>query len=93
MPEIRSPLPCLICTSPQAADVRIAVGQGMFERGANLSPNGTPMMCCKVRIVVDVVDMPAAPAAPSATGRFSFGGRRSAGGWPPWRQPPIRQRT
>jgi hypothetical protein len=87
MPELRSPLPCLTCTSPQAADVRFAVGKDMFADGANLSPNGTPMMCCKVRIVVDMPSATSSSAAP-ASGRF-IGGRRSAGGWPPWRQPPL----
>jgi hypothetical protein len=36
MTEIRPPLPCLTCTSPQAMDVKFALGQGAFEREANL---------------------------------------------------------
>jgi hypothetical protein len=86
MPELRSPLPCTDCSAPQAVDVRHALGQDAFRNGANLSPSGTPLQCCLVRIVVDV---PSAPAAPSAGGMFSFGGRRSAGGWPFGKRPPL----
>jgi hypothetical protein len=50
MPELRSPLPCLDCKADAAIDVRLAVGADMFRNGANLSPNGTPLMCCKIRM-------------------------------------------
>jgi hypothetical protein len=98
MPELRSPLPCLTCKADAAFDVKFALGQGMFQNGANLTPNGTPIMCCRVRVLGPGPAPLSAPpagfgqrsAAPSG-GLFSFGGRRSAGGWPPWRQPPLRR--
>jgi hypothetical protein len=86
MPELRSPLPCLTCQADAAFDVKIALGQGMFDRGANLSPAGTPIMCCKIRIMGANMPPSASSVAP-ATGRFSGGGRRSAGSWP-WQRPP-----
>jgi hypothetical protein len=89
MPELRTPLPCLDCTSPQADDVRLGVAQMMYERGANLSPLGTPMNCCRIRTMG--ANMPKAPAATSG-GQFSFG-RRSAGGWPFGNRPPPLRRS
>jgi hypothetical protein len=87
MPEIRKNLPCRECSSPQAADVMVGVGQGMFVGGANLSPSGLPLTCCRVRIVVDMQPSATSSAAP-ATGKF-IGGRRSAGGWPFGKRPPL----
>jgi hypothetical protein len=40
----------LTCTSPQAADVKHALGQGAFDEVRNMSPTGLPLMCCKVTI-------------------------------------------
>jgi hypothetical protein len=84
MPELRENLPCLTCKADAAIDVRFAVGADMFRDGANLSPNGTPLMCCKVKIVVDIPS--ATSSAAPATGRF-IGGRRSAGSWPFGKRP------
>jgi hypothetical protein len=82
---------CLVCTSKQADDVRHMHGQNAFENSANLSPSGLPMTCCKIRIVVDMPANTSSAAPAPSGGQFSFGGRRSAGGWPPWRQPPLRR--
>jgi hypothetical protein len=85
MPEIRNPLPCADCKAPQAADVRFGVGQGMFVGGANLSPSGLPLMCCRIRTLgAGPPSGPSAPAtaAASSAGRFAFGfGRRSTDGF------------
>jgi hypothetical protein len=42
-------LPCLTCTSPQADDVKHALGTGALEEMCNQTPGGLPIMCCKVR--------------------------------------------
>jgi hypothetical protein len=90
MPELRSPLPCLDCASPQAAEVRFFLGQNAYECGQNLSPNGTPMHCCKITTLG--AGPTAGPSAPQpATGMFSGGGRRSAL-WP-WNRPPPFHRS
>jgi hypothetical protein len=81
MPELRSPLPCLDCKADAAFDVRIALGQGMYERGQNLSPNGTPLQCCRIRqLGSGPPSGPTAPAPAKASGGFSMGfgfGRRA----------------
>jgi hypothetical protein len=88
MPELRI-AQCLSCKSPEALDVRHAYGQGAFDREQNTTPNGTPISCCRVKTLG--ADMPKSPAAPSPGGLFSFSGRRSAGGWPWNRPPPLRR--
>jgi hypothetical protein len=91
MPELRENLPCLSCSSVQAAEVKFFIGQNAYERGQNLSPSGLPMHCCKVTNLG--AGPPSGPSAPAAaTGMFSGGGRRSAGGWP-WNRPPPLSRS
>jgi hypothetical protein len=41
-------LPCLSCTSPQAADVRHLLGSGALDEASNRTPNGLPLVCCRV---------------------------------------------
>jgi hypothetical protein len=86
MPELQQNLPCLSCQAPESLDVKFAIGQDMFRNGANLSPSGLPLQCCKIRIVVDI---PSKSSAAPTTGLF-HGGRRS-GGWPWNRPPPLRR--
>jgi hypothetical protein len=39
---------CRECTSEQAAEIRSLIGQGAT---VDLTPNGTPILCCRVRAV------------------------------------------
>jgi hypothetical protein len=41
-------LPCLSCSSPQADDVKHALGTGALDEVCNRTPSGLPIMCCKV---------------------------------------------
>jgi hypothetical protein len=43
-------LPCLSCASPQADDVKHALGQGALEEACNKTPGGLPIMCCRIRL-------------------------------------------
>jgi hypothetical protein len=45
------PLPCLTCKSPQAAEVRHALGTGALTEARNRSPSGLPLTCCRVHLV------------------------------------------
>jgi hypothetical protein len=93
MPELKTPLPCRECSSPKAMDVMHAISQGAFEREANLSPGGLPLQCCRISQAMGTgaPSSRSTSAVPATSGMFSFGGRRSAGSWPPWRQPPLRR--
>jgi hypothetical protein len=42
-------LPCLSCTSPQADDVKRALGTGALDEPRNKTPGGLPIMRCRVR--------------------------------------------
>jgi hypothetical protein len=41
---------CLVCTKPEADDVRHALGQGALDGMQNMSPSGRPIMCCRVKV-------------------------------------------
>jgi hypothetical protein len=58
---------CLNCASPQAADVKHALGQGALAEPGNWSPGGRPLLCCHVKFagavptssVTSAIDQPA----------------------------------
>jgi len=57
-------LPCTTCQHPQAADVRHLCAQVTELAELQLSPNGLPIVCCKVHAIgaMGIPDMPPAPA-------------------------------
>jgi hypothetical protein len=87
MPELKSPLPCTDCHHPAADDVRHAIGNDAFRDGANLSPSGLPLQCCKI-IQAAGTGPPAAAAVDISPARL-----RSPRGWPFGNrpQPPLRR--
>jgi hypothetical protein len=54
-------LPCLGCTEPQAMDVRYLISTGAIWEARNQTPNGLPIVCCRVTIagVAPTADRPA----------------------------------
>jgi hypothetical protein len=53
-------LPCLGCLAPQAMDVRHAISTGAIWEARNQTPNGLPIVCCRVTIagVAPTTDRP-----------------------------------
>jgi len=50
--EDRLELPCWACIAPQASDVRVWLANCSDEDLENQrSPSGTPLCCCKIRVV------------------------------------------
>jgi hypothetical protein len=60
-------LPCMVCESPQAADVRHLCSQVTELSELQLSPSGLPVVCCKVHVVgaMGIPNMPSAAPAPA----------------------------
>jgi hypothetical protein len=59
---------CLRCNSEEAIDIRHLNGSQAFENHANMSPNRTPIGCCRVRVVSTTLSENAAPVAATKAG-------------------------